>query len=88
MPPAEAFAAATLFASIAMVVLGAGHYVTKLARLRNARQPADVENRLARLEVAIDDMTAALNQMSETQRFLTTALAQRGLPAEVPHGSK
>jgi hypothetical protein len=81
--PAEALAAVTFFGSIAMVVIGAGHYVTKLARLRNERlkPSADVERRLARLEVAIDDMTAEIGRMTET-------LSQRLLPAEVSHGSE
>lgn len=85
MPPAEAMAAVTFFASVAVVIIGAGHYVTKLARIKRMPSAEDVEKRLARLEVAIDDMTAEMSQMTESQRFLTAALTQRGLPAEVPH---
>ena len=88
MPPAEAMAAVTFFASVAVVIIGAGHYVTKMARIKRMPVAEDVEKRLARLEVAIDDMTAAIGQMAESQRFLTATLAQRGLPVEVPRGSE
>jgi sensor domain CHASE-containing protein len=88
MSPAEALAAITFFASVAMVVLGVGHFTTKMARLKRMPESEDVEKRLARLEVAIDDMTAEIGRMSESHRFLTAALTQRGLPAEVSHGSK
>ena len=79
MNPAEAFAGAVLFASVAMVVLGAGHFVTKLVRLKNERlkAPADVEMRLARLEVAIDDMAAELSRVTEGQQFVTKLLAEK-----------
>jgi hypothetical protein len=71
------------FASIALVVFGAGHYVTKLARLRNERQktPADVEMRLARLEVAIDDMSTELMRLTEGQQFVTKMLSEKAAEA-------
>ncbi|HTD61731.1 MAG TPA: hypothetical protein VK679_13855 [Gemmatimonadaceae bacterium] len=86
MNPAEAFAGMVFFASIAMVVIGAGHYVTKLVRLKNERikAPADVEMRLARLEVAIDDMAAELTRVTEGQQFVTKLLAEKS--AEAAHG--
>ena len=86
MNPAEAFAGMVLFASIAMVVIGAGHYITKLVRLKNERlrPSADVEMRLARLEVAIDDMAAELTRVTEGQQFVTKLLAEKS--AEVAHG--
>lgn len=86
MSPAEAMAAVTFFASVALVIIGSGHYVTKLARLKRMPSSEDVERRLARLEVAIDDMAGEIGRMAESQRFLTAALSQRGLPAEVPRG--
>ena len=87
MSPAEAYAGMIFFASIAMVIIGAGHYVTKLARLRNerAKPSADVEMRLARLEVAIDDMAAELARVTEGQQFVTKLLAEKA--AEVGRGS-
>ncbi len=36
-----------------------------------------VEKRLARLEVAIDDMATELGRVTEGQRFLTQALGER-----------
>jgi hypothetical protein len=87
MSPAEAMAGVALFACVASVVLGVGHYATKMVRLKRLPESTDVEKRLARLEVAIDDMSAELSRMTESHRFLTAALAQRGLPAEVPHGA-
>jgi hypothetical protein len=88
MPPAEVMAAVTFFLSVAVVIFGAGHYGTKLARIKSMPSSEDVEKRLARLEVAIDDMTAEIGRMTESHRFLTAALSQRGLPAEVSHGSE
>jgi len=75
------------FASIAMVVIGAGHYVTKLVRLKNERlrPSADVEMRLARLEVAIDDMAGELARVTEGQQFVTKLLAEKS--SEAAHGS-
>jgi len=84
--PAEAYAGMVFFASIAMVVIGAGHYVTKLTRLKNERlkPSADVEMRLARLEVAIDDMSAELARVTEGQQFVTKLLAEKS--SEGAHG--
>jgi hypothetical protein len=77
--PTDAYAGIVFFSSIALVVIGAGHYVTKLARLRNERlkPSADVEMRLARLEVAIDDMAAELTRVTEGQQFVTKLLAEK-----------
>jgi hypothetical protein len=36
-----------------------------------------LEQRLARLEVAVDDMSAALGRVTDGQQFLTKVLAQR-----------
>lgn len=89
MHPADAVAAVFVFASLAAMVVGVAHYWYKARAIKATAKPsADVEMRLARLEVAIDDMTAAIGQMAESHRFLTAALAQRGLPMEVPRGSE
>jgi len=40
-----------------------------------------MEQRLARLEVAVDDMSAAFAQVSEGQQFLTKLLAERSASA-------
>jgi hypothetical protein len=83
----SAVVAVFLFVSLAVMVQGVAHYWHK-ARTERPKVPADVEMRLARLEVAIDDMSAAIGQMAESHRFLTAALSQRGLPVEVPRGSE
>jgi hypothetical protein len=83
----SAVAAVFLFVSLAAMVVGVAHYWYK-ARTERPKMSADVERRLARLEVAIDDMSAAIGQMADSQRFLTAALGQRGLPVEVPRGSE
>lgn len=79
MNPTEAYAGMVFFASIAMVVIGVGHYVTKMIRLRNERlkPSADVEMRLARLEVAIDDMAAELTRVTEGQQFVNKLLVEK-----------
>jgi hypothetical protein len=85
----SAIAAVFLFVSLAAMVVGVAHYWYKARALKaTAKPPADVEMRLARLEVAIDDMTAAIGQMAESHRFLTATLAQRCLPVEIPRGSE
>ena len=38
---------------------------------------ASFENRLARVEVALDDMTAELGRMTDAQQLLTKALTDR-----------
>jgi hypothetical protein len=83
----DALAAIFVFASLSAMVVGVAHYWYK-ARLLKSKGSTDVEMRLARLEVAIDDMTAEIGRMTESHRFLAAALAQRGLPMEVPRGSE
>ena len=73
--------------SLAAMAIGIAHYWSK-TRIAKSKATTDVEMRLARLEVAIDDMTAAIGQMAESHRFLTAALTQRGLPVEVSRGSE
>jgi len=83
----DALAAVFVFASLAAMVVGVAHYWYK-SRALKAKPSSEVEMRLARLEVAIDDMTAEIGRMTESHRFLTAALTQRGLPAEVSRGSE
>lgn len=42
------------------------------------------ENRLARVEVALDDLTQSINRVIEGQEFLTNVLTQRGEVAALP----
>jgi len=83
----DAVAAVFVFMSLSGMVVGVAHYWYK-SRLVKAKPSTDVEMRLARLEVAIDDMSAEIGRMTESHRFLTAALTQRGLPAEVSRGSE
>jgi hypothetical protein len=80
----EVIAAFTVPLSFMGSVLAFVHYATK-ARLAKVKPSADVENRLARLEVAIDDMAAELTRMIEGQQVVTKMLAERS--SEVGHGS-
>jgi hypothetical protein len=42
-----------------------------------AQQLASFENRLARVEVALDDVTAELGRMAESHQLLTKSLTER-----------
>jgi hypothetical protein len=42
------------------------------------------EKRLARVEVAIDDLTTAIGRVTEGQQFLTNVLAERGAVGALP----
>lgn len=42
------------------------------------------EKRLARLEVAIDDLTQAIGRVTEGQQFLTNVLGERGELSALP----
>jgi hypothetical protein len=42
------------------------------------------EKRLARVEVAIDDLTVAIGRVSEGQQFLTNVLSERGVVPALP----
>jgi sensor domain CHASE-containing protein len=75
MQPADAVAAIFVFAAMAAMVVGVAHYWYKARTVK--LQPNDAEKRLARLEVAIDDMTAELVRVSEGQQILTKLLADR-----------
>ena len=43
------------------------------------------EKRLARVEVAIDDLTVAIGRVTEGQQFLTNVLTERGAVSALPH---
>lgn len=42
------------------------------------------EKRLARVEVALDDLTQAINRVTEGQQFLTNVLTERGEMSALP----
>lgn len=76
MHPADAFAAIFVFASLSGMIVGVARYWYK-ARVAKLQSPNDAEKRLARLEVAIDDMTAELMRVSEGQQMMTKLLTDR-----------
>ncbi len=55
-------------------------------RAAKVKPSTDLENRLARLEVAIDDMTAELQRVTEGQQFVTKLLSEKSL--EAGHGPR
>lgn len=55
-------------------------------RMAKMKPGTDLENRLARLEVAIDDMTAELQRVTEGQQFVTKLLSEKAL--EASHGTR
>jgi hypothetical protein len=71
----EVIAALTVPTSIAAIVIAIGHYFTKWRG--GGRTQSDVEKRLARLEVAIDDMTAELSRVADGQQFVNKLLTDR-----------
>jgi hypothetical protein len=80
----ELIAAFTVPLSCVGSIVAFMHYGTKW-RLAKVKPSADVENRLARLEVAIDDMSAELTRMIDGQQVVTKMLAER--TSGVSHGS-
>jgi hypothetical protein len=79
----EVIAALTVPVASMGTVVAFMHYATKW-RLARVKPSSDVENRLARLEVAIDDMSAELTRMIEGQQVVTKMLAERA--SGVSHG--
>ena len=55
-------------------------------RMAKHKPGTDLENRLARLEVAIDDMAAELQRVTEGQQFVTKLLSEKSL--EASHGTR
>ena len=81
----EVIAAFTVPLSIMGTVYAFMHYATQW-RLAKLKPGADVENRLARVEVAIDDMAAELTRMVEGQQQVTKLLTERA--EGVGHGTR
>jgi len=55
-------------------------------RMAKMKPGTDLENRLARLEVAIDDMSAELQRVTEGQQFVTKLLSEKAV--EAGHGTR
>ena len=54
-------------------------------RDRARAMPTDVDDRLLRIEQAVDAMSIEIERMSESQRFTSKILAER-LPSALPSG--
>jgi CHASE3 domain sensor protein len=74
--PSDALAAIFVFASLSCAIVGVAHYWAK-ARIAKLTHSVDVEKRLARLEVAIDDLTAELSRVTEGQQLVSRLLTDR-----------
>jgi hypothetical protein len=81
----DLIAAITIPTSVMGTVLGLAHYLNKW-RQAKVKPSDDMEHRLARLEVAIDDMSAELTRMIEGQQVVTKMLAEHA--SEASHGTR
>jgi hypothetical protein len=73
------------FGSVVVLVLGLRMIAYKQSLQRTAPQDAGalaaVEQRLARVEVALDDLATELGRVTEGQHFLTKVLTERAAVA-------
>jgi hypothetical protein len=73
------------FGTILVLVLGLRYFAYKQAQHKVAPQDMGaltaVEQRLARVEVALDDLTTELGRVTEGQQFLTKVLTERAAAA-------
>jgi hypothetical protein len=78
---AQAIIALGACATVAITVVSIGHaYVRTLEARKGARQPelpADAQERMSRIEQAVDAIAIEVERMSEGQRFTTRLLAER-----------
>ena len=77
----QAIIALGVCATVAITVVSIGQaYVKSLEVQRKARQPElppDVQDRMSRIEHAVDAIAIEVERMSEGQRFTTRLLAER-----------
>lgn len=78
---AQAVIAVGLFATVAVTVVSIAHaYVRTLEARKKTRQSdlsPDVQDRMSRIEQAVDAIAIEVERMSEGQRFTTRLLAER-----------
>jgi hypothetical protein len=78
---AQAIIALGVCATVAITVVSIGHaYVQSLQVRKKARQldlSPNVEDRMSRIEQAVDAIAIEVERMSEGQRFTTRLLAER-----------
>jgi hypothetical protein len=79
-----------LFAMIPVTAIGvpiARAYARRIATAPPERVPAEVSDRLQRMEQAIDSIAIEVERISEGQRFTTKLLADRTAPPAVAPAS-
>ena len=78
---AQAVIAVGLFATVAVTVVSIAHaYVRTVEARKKTRQSdlsPDVQDRMSRIEQAVDAIAIEVERMSEGQRFTTRLLAER-----------
>lgn len=77
----------SICACIAVTALGTKWIGYKRSASAGPQALDQLERRLARVEVALDELTGEIGKIGEGQQFLTKVLAERGyqaLPAETP----
>ena len=78
---AQAVIAVGLFATVAVTVVSIAHaYVRTLEARKKTRQSdlsPDIQDRMSRIEQAVDAIAIEVERMSEGQRFTTRLLAER-----------
>jgi hypothetical protein len=87
MPGVEIIVPLAFFATVAAIVLGLRWFAYKTSHsslpAQDAAGLAAVEQRLARVEVALDDLASELTRVTEGQQFLTKVLTDRSADAVV-----
>jgi hypothetical protein len=84
MPPSVVFIVLASLAAVTVWVYVGVKYGTK--DQTKPEQLDAIEKRLARLEVAIDDMTSELTRVTEGQQFVTKLLGERS--SESSHAAR
>lgn len=88
MPPYVAHEVLRMVIGVVAIICATG-VVVELIKLRTKRGASGdaleaYERRLARVEVALDDLTQSINRVNEGQQFLTNVLTERGEMAALP----
>jgi hypothetical protein len=87
MPPSVVFIVLASLAAVTVWVYVGVKYGTKYANDEKKPDQLDaIEKRLARLEVAIDDMASELARVTEGQQFVTKLLGERS--SESSHAAR
>ena len=92
MPPEIAFIALAGLGTTSFIIWTAARVYLRKLELGHQRQPAGlddvIEQRLERIEQAVDAIAIEMERVSEGQRFTTKLLAERATPprANAPGG--